>query len=983
MEQLVDTIWDTHPPHTARGQIQVIISALRKVLAGTDLTIRTQPPGYLLDVPSGQLDTEMFSQLVTSARTHAAAQRYVEAAGDLHAALDLWRGPALAGLPGNSMRHEAALLEDRRLAAYEERIRLDLLLGRHQDIIGELRGLVTDHPLRERFHSFLMLSLYRSGRQAEALEVWRRARAVLVAEVGVEPGHELQDMANAILNRDSSLDLPRSPAPDGAGRTGVAEQPVPHQLPASIADFVGREDSLNEIKQMLGRTRPPESAYAVRIVAVSGRGGVGKSCLAIRAAQELSSAFPDGQLYADARSSGAGGTGKVLTHFLRSLGVSGTAIPDDQPDRVRLYRSLLAGKRILIMLDDVSSEADVRPLIPGDPSCAVVITSRCRLSSLPGAHWIDVDPLDSGQSVELLGKIIGQERLRAELDMARELADLCEGLPLALRIAGARLASRQHWRLADLVRRLRDATRVLDELAHGGLELRSNIGLTYSGLTTPVQRLFRLVGLVTAPDFPAWVAAALLDTSVADAENLIECLVDARVLDVVQFPTEGVLRYRFHDLVNVYARERLMETESRADRRAALERYLGGWLSLVEEAHRREYGGDFTILHGGAPRWRPPDGGWSCVDDPMHLLDSGQRGLMAAIGQAAGEDMDELCWDLALTSVTLFEAKGYLDEWQESARTAYVLAQRTGSRRGQAAMLYSLGTLHLSRKYLAAAERCLSLALTEFEALGDSLGCALVLRNAAHVEWLRGNAAAAADKYDQSLRRSRAVGDPIAEAHILCGMARIRIVERDFATATGMLAEALAICQEKRCTRVEAQVMYRFAELYLATDDLESARKALNRTLRMVRSMGDRIGEAYTLYSLGVVRHLEGRLDNADTTLRHSLALATKLGERWVAAQSCYALGEVALTRGDASTGLARLVEAERLFNALGSALWHGRTLVVLSEVHTTLGDIVVGRGETRQAEQLLGTVDSAESARWIARLRKTQATLLAGGTAG
>jgi DNA-binding SARP family transcriptional activator len=985
VDQLVDAIWDIDPPPTARGQIQVLVSALRKVLAGTDLTIRTQSPGYLLNVPSGQLDSELFAQLVASARTHAAAQRYAEAADDLHTALDLWRGPPLAGLPGNSMRHEATLLEDRRLAAYEERIRLDLLLGRHEEIVSELRALVAEQPLRERLYGFLMLSLYRSGRQAEALEAWRQARSVLVNEVGIEPGQELQDMAIAILNRDPALEPPKptTPAPAIASRFMVAEQPVPRQLPASIADFTGREDLLDEIKQVLGRPHPSASPYAVRIVAISGRGGVGKSSLAIRAGQELSSAFPDGQLYADSRSSNFDDTAKVLTRFLRSLGVNGTAIPEDQLDRVRMYRSLLAGKRMLIMLDDVRTEAEVRQLVPGDPGCAVIITSRTRLSSLPGAHWIDVDVFDNNKSVELLGKIIGQDRMRAEPDVAGELADLCDGLPLALRIAGARLASRRHWHLADLVRRLRDQARVLDELAHGGLELRSNIGLTYSGLPAAVQRLFRLFGLVTASDFPAWVAAALLDVSIAEAENLIECLIDARVLDVVKFPTEGVLRYRLHDLINVYARERLAETESPAERRAALSRYLGGWLSLVEEAHRWEYGGDFTILHGAAPRWRPPEGGWYAVGDPMALLESGQRGLMAAISQAADEDMDELCWDLSLTSVTSFEAKGYHDEWLESARTAYAAARRADNHRGQAAMLYSLGTLHLSSKNLGAADRHLGLALTRFEALGDTHGCALVLRNAAHVHRLRGDAAAAVAKYDESLEKSRATGDLIAEAHILCSMARIRIVERDYDAATRMLDDALAICEHTRCTRVESQVMYRFAELHLAMDNLELARRTLNRTLRMVRGRGDRIGEAYTLYSLGVVRHREGRLDNAEATLSHSLALARKLGERWVAAQSRYALGEVALARGDKSTAVDHLVGAERLFDALGSALWHARTLVLLSEVHATLGDTAVGRGKTELAAQLLAEIDSTESARWTARLRKTQAALLADGAAG
>jgi DNA-binding SARP family transcriptional activator len=990
VDQLVRAIWGTTPPTSARNQIQVCVSALRKLCDGTGLRIRTQPPGYLLEVPDGELDSMMFDQLVTVARAHAAEQRFAAAARDLTGALALWRGPALAGVPGDVVRLGAALFEERRMSALEERIRIELRLGRHGEAVAELRALVAQEPLRERLHQFLMLALYRCGRQAEALEAGRRARTLLVEEIGVEPGHELQDMATAILNRDPSLDLPQVDTSEQAAPAGGnADQParvpavaplVPRQLPASMADFTGRRELLDQIKLALTeQASTTASAYAVRIVAVSGRGGVGKSSVVVQAAHELASAFPDGHLYAAAQSVDSDNTGKVLVRFLRALGVHGTSLPDDQSERVELYRSLLADKKVLIVLDGVTGEAEVLPLLPGTPTCAVLTTSRARLSGLPGAQLIDIEVLDVDMSVELIARMTGPDRVNAEPEASRELARLCYGLPLALRIAGARLMSRPDWRLGELVRRLRDETRRLDELAHHGLELRSSIGLSYGGLPDTAQRLFRLLGLIESAEFGVWAAAAFLDCGFDQADDVINNLIDSRLLEIVDYPAKGFRSYQLHDLVRVYAREQLAATESADQRRAALSRYCGAWLSLVEQSHRKEYGGDFTILHGTAPRWWLPDGPDSDLGDPTALLSElSQSALLTVVHQAAAEHMDELCWDLALSAVTLFETRGYFDEWSESARVALAATRHRGNRRGEAAMQYSLGSLYLAQKKPDQAESFLSAALRMFQALDDTHGCALVQRNLAHVDWLRGNTDVMLARYAEALAMSRAVGDLIAEAHILTNLARYHIGVDDHDQAKQLLDEAFAIGRELRCARVEAQVTYRFAELHLSVDDISSAREALHRTLRIVRDLGDRIGEAYTLYTLGVVRHREGRLDNARTTLSHALTLATQLGERWIEAQALYSLGEVELARRDTATAAGRLVAARSLFSELGAVLWQARSLVLLSEAHAALGDDTASHFEALQAAQLLATVDSGESTVWLARLRGSRTGLVA-----
>ena len=985
VEQLIDAVWSDAPPTTARAQIQICVSGLRKVLTDSVVTanIRTRPPGYMLEISKEDLDTCQFAGLVETARAHVDAGRKSEAVATLRSALALWHGPAVAGVRSDLVRRGAAYLEDSRLAAVMERIRLDLELGRHEEVIGELHTLVEEHPLREPLHEQLMLALYRSGRQAEALDVCRRVRAILVEELGIDPGQQLQQLERAILKRDPSLDLvaPSQVATVRPARAGEQPSVVPRRLPASIGDFTGRRGQLVEIKCALS-----EEAEAIRygtcIVAISGKGGVGKSTLAVRAAHELRDVYPDGHLYGVLEApDGVDRTGGVLARFLRALGVDGSAIPEDLEERGDMYRSRLAGKRVLVVLDGAISEDQVLPLLPAGPGCAVLVTSRARLSGLPGAYFVDVDVFDIDLSLEMLGKIVGEDRVAAEHEAAVELVKFCGGLPLAMRIAGARLASRPHWRLDILVARLRNTARRLDELSYRGLELRSSIGLTYRALPGQAKRLFRMFSLITTPDFPEWTAAALLDIDAYDAAEVVESLVEAQLLDTVRYPGER-LRFRFHDLIRVYASERLDAEESAEERAAAVERLLGAWLARAEQAHRREYGGDYTILHGSAPRWHPP-GEDVTIDNAMEWFESERRSLVSAVHLAAEFGLDEMCWDLAHTSVTLFEVKGYFDDWRDTAERALDLAERKSNRRGQAAMQYSLGTMRMFQKRLEEAEAHFECALVNFDAEGDMHGRALVLRNAATVDRLRNRVAAMVAKYDGALEGMREVGDLVGEAHVLQSLAKVWIDEGDSDRARGLLESALVCCKQVNYMRGEAQVLNRFAEFYLDTNQVEQAHQALNRVLLIVRNIGDRIGEAFALYRLGVVRQRTGRLDNAETTLQHALSLARRVGERMVEGQALYALGEIALATGVAAAGAEYIDEARALFEEFGSMVWHAKALILLSDVCHGRGEIEQARRYVDDAIGLLNAVDSMEAARLRVRLQTTRSALLACGSAG
>lgn len=978
VQQFVDVVWGDEPPPTARGQIQTSISALRKLLAGAGLpeAIRTRSFGYLLDVADEDLDSALFSTMVATAHRQAAEGQTVVAAATLRDALNLWRGPAVAGVYSDLVRNAAAVLDEARLTAAEELVRLELELGRHVDITGELQALIAEHPWRERLYGFLMLALYRSGRQAEALEVYRRARAVLTTEVGIEPGQELRDLERAVLRRDPSLDLP-------AARAEVGERPavIPRQLPRSIADFIGCDDHIAEITRVLTDHVSPAARYAVPIVAISGRGGVGKSTLALRAAHELGSAFPDGHIYVDLQGpDGGGGLPALLARLLHALGVHGSVIPERLAERVEMYRSRLADQRLLLVLDDATSEEQVVPLLPGSPSCAVIVTSRARLVGLPGAHWIDVDTFDNETSTELLARIVGAERLRAEKEAVAEVVRYCGGLPLALRIAGARLASRPHWRIAELARRLKNEVRRLDELSHNGLAIRPSISLTYCGLPDRAMRLFRLFALIRIPDFPGWIAAALLDTGIAEAEDVLDRLIEAQMLDAVR-GQDGRIRYRLHDLIRVYAQERLMETETDAERRAALERMLSAWLTLAGIAHRKEYGGDYTILHGSAPRLHLPE--WADEDpigSPMEWLDNERVALVSAIRQAAAANLDEMCWDLALTSVSLFEVRGYLDDWRETAELAHAAAVRAGNRTGTAAMLYSLGSLHVFQKQLDDAEQRFAEALALFESAGNVHGQALVLRSAALIDRWHGQFDTMLAKYEDALAKMRIVGDLIGQASVLTSLAKFRLDEGDVDEADALLSAALALCRQAGYRRGEAHVMSQFAELHLRTHQVALARRALNDVLRTVREAGDRMGEAHALYGIGLVRREEGQLDSAVATLVHALSIGERIGDRLIQGQVRYALGEIAIGLVDNVTALRHLDRARTLFGELRSVLWLAKTYRLLAEVHTADGDNTLARADLEQACGLLSGIDSKQSIQLIRQLERMKAARLADG---
>jgi DNA-binding SARP family transcriptional activator/predicted negative regulator of RcsB-dependent stress response len=963
-DRLVDALWDRNPPTTANSQIQFCVSALRRKLAehGAADVIATIPPGYLLRVADHTLDAQEFELLVASGRAAAADGRPHDAVRHLLASLELWRGPAFAGVNSEIVQVEATRLDEDRLAVIEERMELELELGRHHDIIGELVELVAGNPLRERLRGQLMLALYRDGRQADALASYRAARKSFLDELGLEPSQGLRDLEQAMLENDPAL----RPGSLTVAREPAALALVPRQLPAGIRDFVARQDVFDQIRAILWRDPPPApQPQHLEVVVLSGRSGVGKTALALHAAHQLCDPYPDGQLFAQLE---AGGTepvssAHVLEGFLRALGVTLSAPPGNLEALAQTYRSRLAGRRVLVVLDSVASVAQVIPLLPGSSSCAVIMTSRNRLPGLPGARVFELGVFDESTGVEMLTQVIGEERLRHQRDMAGKLVRLCGGLPVALRIAAAKLAARPHWTVARMVSRLEDEQQRLDELVfdeqvRGEGGIRASISLSYESLQPEAQRLLRMLAILGATDFAYWVGAPLLDLDIMVVVDLMEELVTARLIDVRVLEDQSV-RFQMHELIRVYAVERLMAAEPAAERNAALRRVLGCWLFLTCEAHRREYGGDFTVLHGTAERWAlRAEVVNELLSDPLSWFRSERTALLFAIFKAAQAGLDELCWDLAMTSSTHFESGSFLDDWRQSCDCALEVVRRKGNKRGEAALLCSLSGLALAEHNLDDAVRCLEPALDLFGLLRDTHGWALATRNLAYVDRQRGRYDQALSRYEEAVRRLRAVGDRIAEAHVLNNMAQIYLDKQQSEPAEDLLNEALDICRSLSARRVAAQVEHRLGELLLSKGDLTGAEAAFGSVMRAVLAGSDLVGQSYALYGLGTVRMMRGLYPRAEADLRAALEVSAQCGDRLIHGRVLLALAGLCEVTERADLAAGFLDEALEVFDTVGSAVWQARVLAASGRLHEAAGRPDAAARDWQKRRTLLGEAD-------------------------
>jgi DNA-binding SARP family transcriptional activator len=952
-DRLLEAIYGEDLPPTARSQAQISISSLRRLFAshGHDAVISTHPRGYMLEVGAGQLDSQRFEELLDAAAAAREADHRAQAVASYRDALRLWRGPALDGIDSQLLRAAALRLDEQRINTIEERLTLELELGRHHELVGELGELVQEFPLRERLRGQLMLALYRCERTAEALRVYRDARQTMIDELGIEPGDRLQKLERSILTADPALDPPAEPV-----WVSQEKRQLPSLLPADIGDFTGRAEEIGQIRRHLIPASAGEAGRAVPIVVLVGKGGVGKTSIAVRASHDVAAYFPDGQLFADLHGGAPHPIGpmQVIERFLRAFGVPGAQIPLDLDERAEMYRNLLAGRKVLVVLDDAAGESQVLPLLPGGGAAAVIVTSRSWLAGLAGAVRIEVDVFEADKSLDLLARIAGAERVQAQSDAAAAVAERCGHLPLALRIAGARLVARPHWSVQQLVDRLADETRRLDELRHGDMGIRPSITLTYESTSERARELFRRLALLDLPHFNGWLSAALLDRPLADTEDLLDDLVAAQLIETVGNVSGVHGQYRFHDLIRVFARERLAAEEPAAERKAALERALGALLYLAQEAHYRYYGGDHLLLHSAALRWPLPERlVEQLLSDPLSWYDRERATLVSAVRQAAQAGYAELCWSLAFSAAGLFEFKVYLDDWQETHDIALAAARKARQVRGQAAMLYSLGVLHLTQLRFEPAHREFSAALTLFRDAGDEHGIAIVTRHMASMDRLSGRLDEATRGYEQALAIFRRKEDHVATASVLQYMAQVELERNEPAAAKALLSDALSLSQVARSGRVEAQVLARIGEASLLAGELASAVESFDLALTKLRDIGDLIGEAYALQGLGIAKVREGDLDGARGALERALELAGSVGESMAEARALLGLGELALAGGDPRQAVVYAQRVSNVFRGMGAPLAQARALTLLRDAHSALGDAAAADAAALEADAL------------------------------
>jgi DNA-binding SARP family transcriptional activator/tetratricopeptide (TPR) repeat protein len=877
---LVDGVWDSDPPASAKRQVQNCLSALRRRLhdaGGRPGVIVAHGAGYRIRVEPDQLDAHRFEALVERARrlppTHGP-----DAVGLVRDALALWRGPALAGLAGRAIEAGAARLNERRLAAYEQWFELRLAAGEHEELVGEgeLAELVAAHPLRERLVGQLMLALHRSGRQADALQTYQRLRTHLADELGLDPSAPTRRLHTAIL-RDDGADTKEQAA------GGAPDQPppdpfrvVPRQLPAPPRCFVGRAEVLGDLDRLVDADpgRPP-----VAVATVTGTPGIGKTTTAVHWAHRVAGRFPDGQLYVNLRgfdpSASPMTPGEAVRGFLDALAVPPQRIPVNLDAQAALYRSLLADRRMLVVLDNARDAEHVRLLLPGEPTCPVVITSRNRLTSLittEGAHPIAMDLLSPGEARLMFAERLGAGRIDADPGAVDTVIATCARLPLALSVVAARVAVHRDAPLAALAAQLRAAglDAFGDEDPAG--DVRAVFSWSYQRLSDPSALVFRLLGLHPGPTLSPAAAASLTGVGMPTVRR---ALADLSRMHLITEPAPG--RYGFHDLLRTYATELTHELDSESDRHAATQRMLDHYLQTAYAADR------LLDPHRHAIALKPA--AFGVEPEPVYghqqALDwfTAEHGvLLAAIRRAALAGFDSHAWQLAWTLEDFLDRQGHWHDWAGIQQVALDAAQRLADPVGQAHAHRGIALAQARLSRFAEARTHLRHALSLFDALGHQVDRARTYLSLGHLVERQGNQRSA-------LHHARRALDLYRTADHRGGQAIALNAIGWYLAVAGDHDAALAHCQQ---------------------------------ALELHREVDDRWGQAATWDSLGYIHHLLGRHPDALRCYRCAVALFADLGDRYEEAGTLGRLGDTHEAAGDLPASRAAWQQALHILRQLG-----------------------------------------------------------------
>ncbi|MEV6970399.1 BTAD domain-containing putative transcriptional regulator [Hamadaea sp. NPDC051192] len=954
-DELVEAAWGGSAPRTAANQVQIAIFRLRQALTGAgadpQAAIVTHPHGYQLDSSIVGLDLIAFQLLARAAEQAAGLGDWAAAARQYEDALRIWQGHACQDVDSVHLAEAVSgLAQDRREAA-ERLAAVEVLLDR--PAAARIARLLTDDPLRERLWYLLILGHARSGRQAQALDEYHRARRTLVRELGLEPGSALRELEQQVLHGrlDEASEVVRrwlrGPAPDTP--TGV------WQIPADIPDFTGRTAEVDRISALLRAENDHPS-----VVCVAGLGGMGKTTLAVRVARGLQSRFPDGCVFFDLRGTDthAPDATDVTASLLRAIGVPGEAVPANAEERTGRLRAELTGRRLLLVMDNARDEGQVRPLIPPDGGSALLVTGRRLLGGLEGAHLLDLDVLPDQDALRLLGSLAGVSRIEAEVADAARLVRLCGGLPLAVRIAGVRLARRPSTPISRLTERLADEQSRLDELAFGDREVRAAFSVSHGRLEARAATLLRRLGLLPRPEAPSWVAAALIDGSAAEAERIAQRLVDASL--VVERDDGEDLRYRLHDLVHLYAREQADDGEDETALRHA-------YAAMVTAALGAAIGLPTRILPydvpADAPRWEHPE----------KWFEENEALFFAAIRDAAARKWWPEAVGLHTAMSDYVTKQAYASEWEAIGTT--LLRSIPPADPGRIDLLGTMGLQAYAR--------------------GRNLEAIPLLRQARRQHAARGQAAWAAVIAGQLAAALRRLG-------------QWRLVDAAMDWAAARLPENRYPAQAARLLLGRGNaIMERFG------DHAEGLR-TLDRARKLARAGGDVDAMTNILGSLGLMLRREGRLAEARENLEEAAVLAEQIGShigacilgayltrvlvdlgepdaaaaaaersvrRGVEAQNARALreaysasGYAAYSRGDYELAATHLIEAVDLARTTG-LLGLGGALFQLAKTRLAQNEEKDALAHAEEAERVYRGLDRPEAdliVAWLASWRPT-----------
>ncbi|PAZ16583.1 AfsR family transcriptional regulator [Streptomyces sp. SA15] len=903
--ELIDALWGEEPPSQGLAAVRTYASRLRKVL--TSGVLVSESGGYAIrGLGYGALDLAVAQECATGAEKAKNAGDLDQARHLLNQALALWDGEPLSGVPGPYAEAQRVRLEEWRLQLLESRLDMELEQGQYAEAVSELTALTAAHPLRERLRELLMLALYRSGRRAEALAVYADTRRLLADELGVDPRPGLRELQQRILQADPGL------AEGSAPKAEPTTAPIrPAQLPAKVPDFTGRSSFVAELSEVMGSAE----GRVMAISALAGIGGVGKTTLAVHAAHRARDAFPDGQLYVDLQGAGARAAEPeaVLGSFLRALGTADSAIPDSLEERSALYRSALDGRRVLVLLDNAKDAAQVRPLLPGTDGCAALVTSRVRMVDLAGAHLVDLDVMSPDEALTFFTKIVGEERVRSEREAALDVVAACGFLPLAIRIAASRLAARRTWTVSVLAAKLADERRRLDELQAGDLAVKATFELGYGQLEPTQARAFRLLALADGPDLSLAAAAALLDLPVEETEDLLESLVDASVLE-----SAAPGRYRYHDLVRLYARACAERDEQPpSEREAALSRLLDFYLATAAGVYAMERPGDRLV-----DCLDPTAGGGLLFTRRHEALDwlfGEARALLAAARQAVVVGKLRKGADLLLAVRDLAESGSDFRHYESVVTALLNAAVAQGDERTEARARATLAHLHSFMGRFREAEREACEAVRLGRTTGDSwiMGDALNSRGVIALYQKRHRDGEA--YLSQAIEHFRALDDRPGEAGALCNLSRIHLAIGRTTSAVSLARQGIDIYDALGSSLRGANGRYALALALTQSGELDSASVRLHEALEVFRDSRQRLWEGMTLFRLAEVDLAAQRPAQAAANAELALTLLGGIGGEWRRANVLVVLGHALSGIGQLGRAQVCWREALNVFEDLGA----------------------------------------------------------------